>query len=104
MESQDKSGILVLLIFCLFFIALGLVACSPSKPLQFERGQCVVIKLTQEKAMVINRWKPSRSYFVRVANATKVSHAFIGADNSYTEAYAVVSFDEFELTECEGGI
>jgi len=66
----------------------------------FTHGQCVEIKLTGEHGMVHSFWKNSDMYRVRVAKASKTNSAIFGADNTENQRYAIVTFREFELTEC----
>ena len=73
---------------------------SVDDDIKFENGQCTQIKISGEEGMIVGMRYHGRSYVVRVALASKTNSAIFGASNTENQRYALVLFQEYELTNC----
>ena len=76
-------------------------ACSKDVDHRYTWGDCVQMKLTGEQGMVVRIYNHSDYYQIRVAQASKTNSAVFGASNTENQRYAIVSFREFELEDCQ---
>lgn len=86
----------------LLIAALALSACSEKiSDHRFRSGDCAVIRITGEQAMVTRIYLYQRAYLVRVGAAEVIQSATFGPDvRDGNRQYATIKFDEFELDEC----
>lgn len=89
----------------MILLVLGLVEVVTPAEYQdhrFSQGDCVLMRLTGEQAMVYSRSRLQASYRVRVfAGETNQTAIFGPSVRDHARPYALIHVKEFELEPCE---